>query len=156
MLHSRRLLLRTTLAAGTIATAATSGLLIPGRVLAAWPVKAFEAQALDQALLEITGGKELVTSDQIKVKVPDVAENGAVVSFTVTHSIPKAESISILVPENINKLAASYQLSSRVNSFVSGRIKMAKTSDVIAVIKAGDQLYSAKGRVKVTLGGCGG
>jgi sulfur-oxidizing protein SoxY len=157
MLHSRRLILRATLAAaGSVAAAAAAGLLVPRTVLAAWPTKAFEAQDLDTALMEITGGKELQPSDQITIKVPDIAENGAVVSFTVTHSIPNAESLSILVPENGNKLAASYLLSSKINSFVSGRIKMRKTSDVIAVIKAGDKLYSTKGRVKVTLGGCGG
>jgi sulfur-oxidizing protein SoxY len=156
MQQSRRLFLRATLAAGSIAAAAAAGALIPRTVLAAWPEKAFKARDLDTALLEIVGGTELTPSDQIKVKVPDIAENGAVVSFTVTHSIPGAESLSILVPENGNKLAASYQLSSKLNSYVSGRIKMRKTSDVIAVIKAGEQRYVAKGHVKVTLGGCGG
>jgi sulfur-oxidizing protein SoxY len=33
---------------------------------------------------------------------------------------------------------------------------MAKTSDVIAVVKADGKLYSATKEVKVTIGGCGG
>ncbi|NNF97668.1 MAG: thiosulfate oxidation carrier protein SoxY, partial [Halobacteria archaeon] len=36
------------------------------------------------------------------------------------------------------------------------RIKMGKTSDVIAVVKANGKAYSARKNVKVTIGGCGG
>jgi sulfur-oxidizing protein SoxY len=33
---------------------------------------------------------------------------------------------------------------------------MAKTGDVIAIVKANGKLYSATKEVKVTIGGCGG
>jgi sulfur-oxidizing protein SoxY len=33
---------------------------------------------------------------------------------------------------------------------------MAETSDVIVIAQAGDNLYSARQTVKVTIGGCGG
>jgi sulfur-oxidizing protein SoxY len=33
---------------------------------------------------------------------------------------------------------------------------MGKTANVIAVVKSGGKLYSAKKEVKVTIGGCGG
>lgn len=156
MYNSRRSFLRATLAAGTVAVAAAAGLLIPRSVLAAWPKQAFDAQDLDTAMKEITGLSQATPSDKITVKTPDIAENGAVVSVTVSFSVPDAESISILVPENNSKLAASYLLSDQIASFVTGRIKMRKTSDVIAVVKAGGKLYSGTGHVKVTLGGCGG
>ncbi len=39
---------------------------------------------------------------------------------------------------------------------MSTRIKMGKTSEVHAVVKAGGKLYSATKEVKVTIGGCGG
>jgi sulfur-oxidizing protein SoxY len=39
---------------------------------------------------------------------------------------------------------------------VSTRIKMGKTSDVLAVVKSGGKLVSARKSVKVTIGGCGG
>lgn len=152
----RRLFLRSALSASTVAVAAAAGMLTPQVVLAAWPKKAFDAKDMSQALQEISGATDVTASDQIKVKTPDIAENGAVVSVTVHQSIPGAESISILVPENTTKLAASYRLSSQSSSFVTCRIKMRKTSDVVAVVKANGKLYSGKGRVKVTLGGCGG
>jgi sulfur-oxidizing protein SoxY len=156
MQNSRRLFLRASLAAGTAAVAAAAGLLVPQTVLANWPKKAFETQDMETAIKEISSLSELTPSDLIKVKTPTVAENGAVVSVTVKHSIPDAESISILVPKNTSKLAASYLLSGQIASFVTCRIKMRETSDVIAVVKAGGKLYSGKSRVKVTLGGCGG
>ena len=39
---------------------------------------------------------------------------------------------------------------------VSNRLKMAKTSKVVAVVESGGKLYSATKEVKVTVGGCGG
>ena len=39
---------------------------------------------------------------------------------------------------------------------VANRIKMAKTTNVIAIVEAGGKLYSATKEVKVTVGGCGG
>ena len=39
---------------------------------------------------------------------------------------------------------------------VANRIKMAKTTNVVAVVEAGGKLYSTTKEVKVTVGGCGG
>jgi sulfur-oxidizing protein SoxY len=39
---------------------------------------------------------------------------------------------------------------------VSICVKMAETSDAVAVVKSGDAWYGASREVKVTLGGCGG
>ena len=39
---------------------------------------------------------------------------------------------------------------------VANRLKMAKTSKVVAVVESGGKLYSATKEVKVTVGGCGG
>jgi sulfur-oxidizing protein SoxY len=156
MQNTRRLFLKGTMAASTLAVAAGANLLTPGQVLAAWPEKAFNAKKMDAALTELEGSTQLVDSDKITVKTPDIAENGAVVSVTVSTQLPDAESISIYVPVNAFPLTASYELTDQIDGSITGRIKMAKTSDVIAVVKAGGKLYTAKKPVKVTLGGCGG
>ena len=39
---------------------------------------------------------------------------------------------------------------------VSTRVKMAKTSDVYAVVKAKGKYYMTKKEIKITIGGCGG
>ena len=156
MQNTRRLFLKGTMAAGTLAVAAGANLLTPGQVLAAWPEKAFNAEKMDAALTAMEGSTELVDSDRITVKTPDIAENGAVVSVTIGTDLPDAESISVYVPVNTFPLTASYELTDQFDGEITGRIKMAKTSDVIAVVKAGDKLYTEKREVKVTLGGCGG
>ena len=156
MNHQRRTLLKASMASGTIAIAIGAGLLSPQTVLAAWPKAAFDAKGMDEALKSLLGSTQSSPSSDIQVEAPDIAENGAVVSVTVKTTIPNAEQISILVPENVSPLCASYLLSGNTEGFVSGRIKMRKTSDVIAIVKAGGKLHMAKKPVKVTLGGCGG
>ena len=65
-------------------------------------------------------------------------------------------SISFLVSENPNALAASYKILPGTVPSVANRIKMQKTSNVTAIVEAGGKLYSATKEVKVTVGGCGG
>ena len=156
MINSRRTFLKASMATSVIAVAAGAGLLAPRDVLAAWPKKAFDAKKIDAALTALTGSSSMTNSNKITVEAPDIAENGAVVSVTVKTSIPNAESISVLVGENASPLCASYILTKQSEGFITGRIKMRKTSDVVAVVKAGGKLMSAKKPVKVTLGGCGG
>ena len=156
MKHARRTFLRATMAAGTVAVAASAGLLSPRTVLAAWPKNAFEAKAVEDALKHLVGDTNTVESDQITVEAPDIAENGAVVSVSVKTTLPNPEQISVLVPKNTSPLCSSYKFSDAMGDFVTGRIKMRESSDVIAVVKAGGKLHTARKPVKVTLGGCGG
>lgn len=156
MIQTRRTFLRASLAAGAVAIAAGAGLLSPRSVLAAWPKSAFEAKSLDEAMKTIAGASTAAASKDIEIEAPDIAENGAVVSVTVKTSLPNVEQISVFVPKNNNPLTLSYSMTANVDSFVTSRIKMRETSDVIAVVKSGGKLFSAKKPVKVTLGGCGG
>jgi len=156
MNSKRRTLLKGTLAAGAVSVAASAGLLAPRTVLAAWPKSAFSAKGVDASLTELYGSSGASASGSIKLKAPDIAENGAVVPVTVSSSIANAESISIFVAKNPQPLTSSYALGSGTQAYVATRIKMGKTSDVVAVVKAGGKLYSAKKEVKVTIGGCGG
>jgi len=156
MNQTRRTFLQASMAAGTVAVAASAGLLSPNTVLAAWPKKAFDASTLKDAMNAIAGSSDAADSKEISVEAPDIAENGAVVSVTVKSKAAKTEQISVFVPENANPLCASYITTDAIDGFITGRIKMRKTSDVIAVVKANGKLLTAKKPVKVTLGGCGG
>ena len=151
----RRTFLKGTLAAGSVGMAVSAGLLSPRAVLAAWPSQAFEAKTMTDAMKGIVGSDQAAAGD-IKIKAPDIAENGAVVPVTVDTSISGVESISIFASKNANPLTSSYNLGANTSPFISTRVKMGKTSDVVAVVKAGGKLYSAKKEVKVTIGGCGG
>jgi len=152
----RRILLKGSLAAGAIGMAVGAGLLTPRMVLAAWPEAAFKAQNVDDALTALFGSASHEASESIKIKAPDIAENGAVVPVTVDSDLEGISSISIFAAGNQTPLIASFDLGEGAIGFVSTRIKMAKTADVIAVVKTGDKVYSAAKEVKVTIGGCGG
>ena len=152
----RRILLKGSLAAGAVGVAVGAGLLTPRMVLAAWPEGAFNAKSVDESLTALLGSNTLEASEEIKIKAPDIAENGAVVPVTVESSIEGTTSISILAAGNQTPLIASFELGEGAVGFVSTRIKMGKTANVIAVVKAGDKVYSSTKEVKVTIGGCGG
>jgi sulfur-oxidizing protein SoxY len=124
--------------------------------MAAWSKEAFESEDMNTALSASMGSSKMTESDKVKLKAPDIAENGAVVPVTVTSGIDGTSSIGIIVANNPTPLTATFNLGPTTEGYISTRIKMGKTSDVIAVVKAGGKLYSAKKEVKVTIGGCGG
>jgi sulfur-oxidizing protein SoxY len=155
MSMKRRTFLKGTLAAGTVGLVVGSGLLTPRMVLAAWPKNAFEAKDMKGAM-GLFGGAEAVHSDDIKIKAPDIAENGAVVPVTVTTGMSGVESIAIFAEKNGNPLTANFVPDASFAGMVSVRIKMGKTSNVVAAVKAGGKVYMNKKEVKVTIGGCGG
>ena len=129
--------------------------LISRYALAAWPKEAFDGEDVSSVTNALYGG-EATDSDMIKLKAPDIAENGAVVPVSVKTDLPNVESISILVDGNPNPLASTFELTENSIADVSTRIKMSKTSNVVAVVKADGGVHKAQQEVKVTIGGCGG
>ncbi len=97
----------------------------------------------------------MIESKDITITAPDIAENGATVPVAVTSKIPNTQSISIIAENNPFPLAASFDIMPGGDSYVSTRIKMGKTSDVRAIVKADGKFYTAAKEVKVTVGGCG-
>ena len=129
--------------------------LLSEKLFASWPEEAFMSTEIDKAIGELYGHPPQA-SDLVKLKVPDIAENGAVVPISVSTDIENVESISIYVEGNPNPLAATFELSPYIVAAVSTRIKMGKTSNVVAAIYSGGTVYTATQEVKVTIGGCGG
>jgi sulfur-oxidizing protein SoxY len=120
-----------------------------------WPADAFKQKGEDAALKTLYG-KTAEPSAKISLDAPEIAENGAVVPIAVTSTLPKVTGIAILVLENPNTLAAAYKIPEGTEAAVANRLKMAKTSKVVAVVESNGKLYSATKEVKVTVGGCGG
>ncbi|MGD2117595.1 MAG: thiosulfate oxidation carrier protein SoxY [Chromatiales bacterium] len=152
----RRLFLKGSVAAGTLGVAVGAGLLTPGTVMAAWPEGAFKAKKVEDALSNLMGSSSSSPSDAITIKAPDIAENGAVVPITIDTSMNGVESIALIASNNATPLVASFNLGAGAQGYVSTRIKMGKTGDVVAVVKSGGKMFSARKGVKVTIGGCGG
>jgi len=152
----RRILLKGSIAAGSLGVAVGAGLLAPKMVLAAWNEAAFAAKEVPDALNALLGSSSVEESGEIKIKAPDIAENGAVVPVTVSTGMAGVESVAVIAANNPVPLIANFNLGEGAEGFVSTRIKMGKSGDVIAVVKADGKLYSTKKEVKVTIGGCGG
>ena len=152
----RRKFLKSATAVGAVASAVGVGLLAPQRAMAAYLKAAFAADSVSGAMKEAAGSDQHTPSDKIKLKAPDIAENGAVVPVTVSSDLPNVDSITIIASANASPLTSTYMLPAGTQAFVSTRIKMGKTADVIAVVRSDGKLYSATKEVKVTIGGCGG
>jgi sulfur-oxidizing protein SoxY len=120
-----------------------------------YPEDAFK-QKDEREAIKLLYGRTAEPSDKIKLDAPEIAENGAVVPIAVTTTLTEVTSVSFLVPENPNVLAAYYKIPPGTMPNVANRLKMAKTSNVIVIVEAGGKLYSATKEVKVTVGGCGG
>ena len=152
----RRIFIKGSAASGVMGAAIAAGLLTPQALLAEWNEAAFKEKDVDAAIKAMTGSASSEESDKIHIKAPDIAENGGVVPVSITSSIEGSTEILILAPNNPVPMVAAFTLGEGAEAFARTNIKMGKTGDVVAVIKAGDKTYTAKKAVKVTIGGCGG
>jgi len=147
----RRSFLKSTIVASA---AVSAGILSTNTAFAAEEDIA-KAKSVDE-VLKILGATGATESKDIKIKAPEIAENGAVVPVGITSEIEGTTEIISITAANPTPFAARYVLGEGAVPAVKSRFKMGKTTDVIAVVKAGDKFYTAKANVKVTKGGCGG
>ena len=152
----RRKVLQGTGGAAVMGLAMAAGLFKPGSAWAQeWNKAAFETKSLNDTVKAL-GGASAVESKDITITSPDIAENGAVVPFTIASKIPNTQSVALLVEKNPNMLAASFGIPPGTDAWVNTRVKMGQTSNVVALVKADGKFYYTTKEVKVTLGGCGG
>lgn len=156
MPDSRRQFIKKSISYTAYTAAMATGLFNPKLSYANWLAEDFARNTLDETMNRLFGDLKIKTSKAIKIKLPRIAENGAVVPIKVTSSIENVDTIIILVEKNPVPLSALFSLSPAVEPYVSARIKMAETCDVIVVLRAEGELFSSRQKVKVTIGGCGG
>ncbi len=98
-------------------------------------------------------------SSVIKLKAPSIAETGANVPVAIDSKVPVEEVdwLMIFVDNNPVPRVIKVDLTPMNGKvYFATRIKMAKTSNVRAIIKKKDGTYlQAFKEVKVTIGGCG-
>ncbi len=99
-------------------------------------------------------GSDKTEDGKIKLKAPDIAENGAVVP--VSFKLEKATKVALFQTANPECLVAIYDIPEAGIPDYGVRIKMAKTGTVVVVAEVDGKLYKASKVVKVTAGGCGG
>jgi len=156
MNSSRRAVLKGTGSAAVMGLAVAAGLFRAGSAWAeGWNKAAFSTKTLDETV-KAMGGSSAAESKDIAIISPDIAENGAVVPFTISSKLPKTEQVALLIEKNPNILAASFNIPSGTDAWVNTRVKMGRSSNVIALVKADGKFYYTTKEVKVTIGGCGG
>ncbi len=129
--------------------------LVPLRLLAAvWNRAAFEARDLATALRE-AGVGEPARSEDIVIRAPEIAENGAQVPVEIQSRLVGTELIQLFVERNPQPLAASFRFLGGTEAFISTRIKMGETSELRVVVTAAGRTWFNSREVKVTIGGCG-
>ena len=108
-MHSgRRKVLQGTGGLAVMGLAMAAGLLGPGLARAeGWNKAAFETKSFADAV-KAMGGSQPVESKDISIESPDIAENGAVVPFTIASRLPGTESIALRIEKNPNRLAAGF------------------------------------------------
>ena len=115
-----------------------------------------------EAVEAVTGGKAVETSSKVQLKVPEIAENGAVVPVTVTVDSPMTDSdyvkaIHIFATKNGNTRCIDVNLTpANGKAMLATRIKLGETQEVVALVELSNGTFlTAAQRVEVTIGGCG-
>ena len=117
--------------------------------------------ATDEYLSKLTGGAK-AQSGKVQIKLPQIAENGNTVPFTVIVDHPMTEAsyvkaIHVVAEGNPAPGVASFTFTPTGKPEVSMRMRLSKTQDVRAIAVLSDgTVFEAKQEVKVTIGGCGG
>lgn len=139
-----------------ILTGSTISLTFSKLSVANWLASDFRHQAFNTSLSELFPRQSIKNSSKIHLKLPRIAENGSVVPITITSSIDNVETVYIFSEKNPVPLIAKFSLNPNLETFIGARFKMKETCDVIIIVKAENQYYQTRQKVKVTLGGCGG
>jgi sulfur-oxidizing protein SoxY len=156
---SRRAILGTL---GSLAAVAVSGSLAGPRTAAAQALGQQETAAA--AVKRFFGTRPIKDgTGLVKLDLPLIAENGAVVPVSVEVTSPMTPAsyvkhIYILADKNRIPLVTRVTLTPEAGqAYVGENIRLGETGDVRAIVEQSDgTLLQVKREVKVTVGGCGG
>lgn len=160
-------------AGGVTRRAVLEGLGVLGVVAAAGTViapRAAEAQALglqetvDAGMKRMFGGRPIKDGSAIiKLDIPLIAENGAVVPVSVEVSSPMTAAnhvkhVYLVADKNRIPIVTRVAFTPEAGqAYMGANIRLGETGDVRAIVEQSDgTLLAIKREVKVTVGGCGG
>lgn len=115
----------------------------------------------DQAYQKLIAGRD-IQPGLVKMELPELAENGNMVPFSIAVDSPMTDanyvtSITVLSTANPQPTIATFTFTpASGRAAVSGRLRLAKTQDVIAIAQLSNgSVIAGKTNVAVTVGGCG-
>ena len=159
-LVTRRELLGTLGALGVVA----AGGFVPGAARTAHAQALGQNESVQETMKRFFGDKAIKDgSALIKLELPLIAENGAVVPITVTVDSPMTPAnhvkhIYVIADKNRIPFITRVTLAPEAGrAFMGANIRLGETGDVRAIVEQSDgALLAVKREVKVTVGGCGG
>jgi sulfur-oxidizing protein SoxY len=120
-------------------------------------------QAWQEALRRIAGEAQPTTDARLTFDLPEIAENGNTVPFTISVESPMTEkehvkAVHVIATANPQPNVATFRftlLSGKASA--ASRMRLAQTQEVIGLAELNDGKFLMTRRpVKVTIGGCGG
>lgn len=121
-----------------------------------------DAGTWEQALKKIVGDAKPIEG-RMNLDIPEIAENGNTVPFSVTAESPMTEkdyvkAVHVLSTGNPQPGIATFKFTpDSGRATVASRMRLARTQDIVAVAELSDgQFLLGRRTVKVTIGGCGG
>jgi sulfur-oxidizing protein SoxY len=120
------------------------------------------SRQFEEALQSILADAEPVVGEPLTLTLPELAENGNVVPYTIAVESPMTDNdyvrtLHLLSTSNPQAVVATFHLIPATGkAMVSGRMRLAKTQDVVAIaeVSTGQLLVSVR-KIEVTIGGCG-
>lgn len=132
---------------------ALAGAIVPGAAIAEYPTKAFLAKETPEALREAFGGTDISETDKIEIDAPHIASDANMVPVRVRSGFVNTESISLVVETNESPFTAVFKLFESQN-FVSTRIRMSDTGDLLVIVKADGKLHASTRPIRVGRNSC--
>ncbi len=116
---------------------------------------AWTSKAVDDAIKKVYG--DIAPEEKgIKLKTPEVANNGGQIPIGIQSKIP-AKTVAVFQDANPEALVGIFDVQEGQPVDYLIKIKMKKTGTVTVILEGTDgKFYSAKSSFKVALGGCEG
>lgn len=91
---------------------------------------------------------------ELIIEAPELAENGTNVPVTLTSKIPDTDFIALLADLNPNPVCVGFHVLPDNEPSYSVRIKVAETSNLVAVARSGGKWFYSLRDITVMIGGC--
>jgi sulfur-oxidizing protein SoxY len=146
---------------GAMAASAVALLAGGGLSLALEDGASLGSAQFDIALKKIVG-QSVPLEEGVEMELPEIAENGNIVPYKLAVLSPMTDDdhvahLHLLSTANPQAAVATFHFTSLSGSAtVTGRMRLAKTQDVVAIAETSTgKLLIGRRNVKVTIGGCG-
>jgi thiosulfate oxidation carrier complex protein SoxZ len=141
---------------GAVATTSFAAVLALARTArAALPPQTFFAGSPGEAIRAVLGTDRSALDRAVQLKVAAIVETADMVPVSVWARLDQVESITLVADKNPDPILAHYRLAPRLAPYVATRVRLAQSSDLHALVKAGGTLHRATRYVQVSVGGCG-